>query len=385
MLHQSRPVIGNGFGHRIRTGDEITSFLRELAADKAVRGITCAGKTDGGGAQVIAVMSTLAYARTFDVPYFHTPFSHIRFSDGQADWHGRWERFFNLGSGEDTIPNNATVMHASQYIDAGRPPGVIVRVPHCHNVIHEDGTADLYTSAIRDSFRKKYSEGTSKRTYEHPYIALHVRRGDVSKDSHASRYVSDTAVISAIINFKEATKLTMPIEVFSQGDAAAFDYLKDYGVTNLHLDVDVFESIHRMVCARGLIMGKSSFSYVAALLGHSTVATDQWYHCPLSDWYVKSANGRLATWGRSISNISRARSLHSLIKESPLSVIDQVEGDLQWKSESANARWMLALAYLALKKFDDAKPLLEELAQGTTGLAVPASKTLANRFQDKRA
>lgn len=375
-----RPAIGNSFGHRLNTGEDIRAFLRGLTHDKSVAGITCAGKTDGGGAQVIAVMSTLAYAQATGVPYFHTPFSDIRFSDGEDDWHGRWERFFNLGAGENPIPNGANVMNASQYLDAGRPSGTIVRVPYCHNFIHDDGTADAYTSEIRKSFRKKYAGGTPKKRYSRPFIALHVRRGDVSQDQHSGRYTSDSSVVMAMNRFKETTGLDLPIEVFSQGDETTFAYLKDHGVTRFHLDVDVFESIHRMVSARGLIMGRSSFSYVAALLGKSEVAMDVWYHRPLSDWYVANGGDTLIKWGHSLRNKTRARALYPLINDNPQQVVDEVEGDARLKRESPSARWMLALSYLALRNLDKAKPLLEDLANSDTRLSTSAKKTLRNRF-----
>lgn len=35
-----RPAIGNSFGHRITTGKEIRTFLRTLAHDQSVAGIT---------------------------------------------------------------------------------------------------------------------------------------------------------------------------------------------------------------------------------------------------------------------------------------------------------------------------------------------------------
>lgn len=375
-----RPAIGNSFGHRITTGEEIRTFLRTLAHDQSVAGITCAGKTDGGGAQVVAVMSTLAYSHATGVPYFHTPFTDIRFPDGQDDWAGRWERFFNLGAGESSIPNGANVMGASDYLDAGKPAGVIVRVPHCHNFIHEDGTADRYTNEIRNRFREKYQTGTPKESYGGSYIALHVRRGDVSQNQHAGRYISDTSVVKGINRFKLAAGLDLPIEVFSQGDEETFSYLKDHGVSRFHLDTDVFASIHRMVCAQGLIMGKSSFSYIAALLGKGQVAMDIWYHRPLSEWLVAEDIGTLIPWGRSLDHTKRTRVLYPLIKESPERVIAEVEGDEFLKRESPAARWMLALSYLAVRDMENAKMLLQDLAVSDSGLSAPAMKTYKNRF-----
>lgn len=127
-------------------------------------------------------------------------------------------------------------------------------------------------------------------------------------------------------------------------------------------------------------MGKSSFSYIAALLGKGQVAMDIWYHRPLSEWLVAEDIGTLIPWGRSLDHTKRTRVLYPLIKESPERVIAEVEGDEFLKRESPAARWMLALSYLAVRDMENAKTLLQDLAVSDSGLSAPAMKTYKNRF-----
>lgn len=374
---------GNSFGRHVVTGEDVLTFLTEISASDNIVGITCAGKTDGGGAQVLAVMSTLAYSNATGVPYFHSPFTEVRFDDGNPEWAYRWERFFNLGLGENSLPFDVPVLDASQYIEAGRPSGVIIRVPHCHNFIHRDGTADAYSTTMRERFRRKYASGPNKGQYPDRYIAVHIRRGDVSNDKHSSRFTSSDRILEDLRLFKQRTGSTLPFEVFSQGNEADFDFLPKGEVSRLHLDVDVFETIDRMVCADGLIMGRSSFSYLSALLGDAPVMTDLWYHRPLSTWFVPTGYGDALPWGTIASNKRLTRNLHSRLATDPDGVIAEASQNPRLFEESPVARWCLALAYLRNQP-EKAEPILNELALGRSGVANSARRTVANRFSDKR-
>ncbi len=379
MLKYGAPAIGNSFGALLSTGPEIVAFLEAMPNDPNIIGVTCAGKKDGGGAQVLAVMSTLAYCETTGLQYFHTPFSNISFNDGADDWAGRWERFFNLGLGEEPVSDNALVLDPSAYIRGGKPKGTIIRVPHCHNFIHRHNNADVYTHEFREKLRNKYSYGPPKAKYRRKYIALHVRRGDVTSEKNAGRFTSNEQVVKTLDLFLERTNSDMPVHVLSQGKESDFPEISDRGVAKFHLDTDVFETIHRMVCAKGLIMGRSSFSYIAAILGTGEVVTDLWYHRPLSEWFINSEGDKILPWGKVLSYINRSRELRSKIRSDMQSVQTEIESDENYLRESADAKWYLSLCYLASTP-DRALPLLQELAKGQSGFAEAASKTLKNKF-----
>ena len=75
--------------------------------------ITCSGKTDGAGAQIQAVLSTMVFANELRIKYVHTPFkkiSHPFYSkrnvsniNNDNSYESKWEAFTNLGFNEPTI------------------------------------------------------------------------------------------------------------------------------------------------------------------------------------------------------------------------------------------------------------------------------------------
>ncbi|MEY2957080.1 MAG: hypothetical protein RL123_1808 [Pseudomonadota bacterium] len=327
-------------------------------------------------------MSTLAYARMTGVPYFHTPFREIRFDDGKPDWAGRWERFFNLGEAETPLPADAVVLDASQYIAAGRPADVVVKVPHCHNFIQSEGTADAYTPDLRASFRQKYDRGSEKPWSVAPSIALHIRRGDVSADNHKGRYTSDEQILSDLKHFMQISGSDLPVEVFSQGDPSQFDFLLPHAKIALHLNSDVFETLHRMVMAQGLIMGRSAFAYVAALLTRGEVMTDIWYHRPLGEWWVPDPDGGKQRLSRLRAYKDRFARLSKAFATDPGAVVAEIESDPTYRAESPGARWLLAIA---LRRVDRARArsIFEELAEGQSRYAKLAASFLRMRYYSK--
>jgi hypothetical protein len=59
--------------------------------------ITCSGKKDGAGAQALATLSTMLFARDAGLHYVHTPFKHIQHNpDGDPVWEKKWEAFFGF-------------------------------------------------------------------------------------------------------------------------------------------------------------------------------------------------------------------------------------------------------------------------------------------------
>lgn len=60
--------------------------------------ITIRGKHDGFGAQLIAMMSGIAFAKYHNLEYIHTPFCYLDHTDNDATTIERYEKFLDLGS-----------------------------------------------------------------------------------------------------------------------------------------------------------------------------------------------------------------------------------------------------------------------------------------------
>jgi len=255
--------------------------------------ITCAGKTDGAGAQVQAIFSTMLFAQKFGIVYVHTPFDKI-WSDQSSE---KWESFFNLGENEVTISevdqNSLDVVHVNYPIFIGFKSNTLYVVEHCHSFVDSNNNAKFY-SDITSRLIEKYHI-SSKKNYKSfreagkVNIALHVRRGDVSKTGeHSDRYTDNLyykSLLDSIKSILDDLKIESSIHLYSQGDVEDFHELKGMGV-NYHLDECVLTTFNNLVSSDVIIMSKSTYSYSAALLSKAIVIYEPFWHKPLEDWIV---------------------------------------------------------------------------------------------------
>ena len=118
------------------------------------------------------------------------------------------------------------------------------------------------------------------------HIAIHIRRGDVSNTTHASRYTSNIEYINLLKNIKIPTN-DFVIHIFSQGNVNDFKEFNSLKNIKYHLNTNIEETFHCLVKADLLIICKSSFSYCAALLNENKVngtIIKDWWHKPLKCW-----------------------------------------------------------------------------------------------------
>ena len=256
-----------------------------VAFEPSMRALTITGKTDGFGAQIQAQMSAIAYvAGRPGTQYVHTPMG----PKMDQDLHGVEDEdaadmdvFGGLGSG---APSWEAIPEAYR----GR-----VQTFEYISEVHNATTADLgryYSDDVRELLRAKY-RSTPKPDLPPvckpaPFIAVHVRRGDVSADRNVGRY-TDNATYAALLSALSLRHPGMPLIIFSQGRVADFGDLAELAGGRLCLDVDVRTTFHALVHADVLLIAKSSFSYAAALLSEGTVYADlieRWHHQPLPSW-----------------------------------------------------------------------------------------------------
>ena len=179
------------------------------------------------------------------------------------------------------------------------PSDVLARIQSHEYIkaVHEASSSELegrfYTTTVRQLLRDRY--------YSTPkpalpaccregggYVAIHIRRGDVSEERYAGRFTSNETYAQLLPLLAERHP-GIPIVVFSQGEPAAFAELASSAGLDIRLFLDgsVRTTFHALVCAKALLVAKSSFSYSAALLCEGTVYSDliaQWWHQPLPEW-----------------------------------------------------------------------------------------------------
>jgi hypothetical protein len=260
--------------------------------------ITCSGKTDGAGAQAIAIMSTILFARDLGLTYVHTPFSQIEHNENNdGDWESKWEKFLNLGKGEIFI-DDVVGKSGIEVIDLTElskldlhKHSTLYTVSQCHKY------ANLFPnrySTLIDIFREKYF-ASDKVLYnmntpsQKINVAVHVRRGDVSHSGLNSIRYTDNEFISKIIRQIVANLsrlgLDFCVNIYSQGRKEDFGELQNLNV-NFHLERCIFTTFNSLVNADILVMSKSTLSYTAALLSEGIKIYEPFYHKPLKNWLL---------------------------------------------------------------------------------------------------
>jgi hypothetical protein len=257
--------------------------------------ITCSGKKDGAGAQVLAVMSTMLFAEVNHLKYIHTPFVKLQHNyENDIEWERKWENFFNLGMGELKIGERVLKINHEIYLDEDpliirKQANTLYLVRHCHEFI------DLFPnqySRIKDRLVDKYY-GSSKSSCDLNYdlekvnIAVHIRRGDVNGNNQfwdkftENRYISN--VLSKILEIIISQGLEPSVCVYSEGEKAGFLELERFN-PKFYLNISPFTTFHNLVCADVLLLSKSTFSYSAALLSNGIVFYESFKHRPQNGW-----------------------------------------------------------------------------------------------------
>lgn len=260
--------------------------------------ITCSGKTDGAGAQIQAVLSTMLFANELGIKYIHTPFQKIEHNiENDKLFESKWESFVNLGFNELSIGqiklDKLDIVQVDHPREVKKIENTLYVIPQCHKFA--DRNQNLYLKLL-PKFRQKYAQSSGKPDlYFDPSkinVAIHIRRGVVTKKS-SKKYTSNHLVLSLMKEISSALSDlgAEPIfYIFSQGDMKEFlDIHLDRVI--FHLNECPFTAFHNMVSADVLVMAKSSFSYSAALFSKGAIIYWPFWHKPLRDWVVVDKKG----------------------------------------------------------------------------------------------
>jgi hypothetical protein len=224
---------------------------------------------DGIGRHVMIAISTILRARETGLTYAHRPFGAIARGVSAE----KTEKHFNLGHGE------------VQLKDIEKDPNIeIKRVAHV-----------LYYPKIwptvAASFKAKYNL-TPKTCWYDPNkvnVAIHVRRGDITKEKYAERYTTNAEILYVQQQIA-SLQCDFAFHVFSQGKPEDF---KELAGLTLHLDEDPLDTFHHLMTADVLVMAKSSFSYAAALLSDGIIVYSWHGQSPLPEWVFVGRDGVL--------------------------------------------------------------------------------------------
>jgi hypothetical protein len=286
----------------ISTGSDraylVGEFVRRLKAGKI--GNEChitAERGDGAGAQVQAKMSALCLAKAYGLTYVHEPFRRIEHTEGHPDeWAASWERMFNLGYGEASAVSCSLPRVGIEDFMANRrwwSSPCLLSAPNF--TAFTDREPDAYLN-IAKQLRAKYALSAAARPRSRALeVCVHLRRGDVSANDPetAGRLTRSDAMANSIAQVRTVLKALgamIRVRVFSQGSEQDFTVFRDLGC-DLCLDLSALETFRELVAADVLIMSKSSFSYVAAILNDGVQIYDRYARSPMSHWVERGRDG----------------------------------------------------------------------------------------------
>jgi len=263
--------------------------------------ITCTGKKDGMGAQAQAIYSAMLYCKLNKIPYCHTPLKSIAHNtDNNPNFTNEVEQFFNFGEDEiaikDVVANREvidldnstfkTFFKILKYLFTNTEKYIFSR-SHFHNYINQH-TADypIIQKELRRKFYKYTKPNTNIYNGNEINIAVHLRRGDVSK-SDENRFTNNLQIFQLIQQLNKLfsdSSTSFKIHIFSQGKEEEFTELKQYA--SVHLNGNIFDDFMYLTKADILFMAKSSYSYCAALLSEGLIIYEPFWHPPLKEWKI---------------------------------------------------------------------------------------------------
>jgi hypothetical protein len=247
-------------------------------------------KTEGLGSQARLTMCAINFARVFGLTYVHTPFSEITHADRPMEsWVKAWEEEFNLGAGE--IPaecDDHQILDFAQFFRRYR---------------YLDTVFDITSK----DFQRKYYMNKHPRINPQLTVGVHVRRGDVKGQRSAldtflpgqwTELTTISTTVKQLKNILDKNNVNYRVQVFSEGSRSEFRELEHLGV-ELFLNADALWTMRELIEADILVMAKSLFSYVAALISDGIKLYEPWTgdigghpsHPPLKNWLVRLPEG----------------------------------------------------------------------------------------------
>jgi hypothetical protein len=285
---------------------------------------------DGAGAQLQRIYGIYALSRALGVPYVHSPIEHLGYhgllalenNAPSSDLLPECNRVFHIPS--DIHLPETRVIHEMANPDAGAIEALkktasggasfnLVRICLPYPVTDKDPETYRCVKAI-SPFSHSRSEVFR--------LAIHVRRGEQFA-IRSTRMLPNEYYVSCALQVQDVLrKLDIPFvcELYTEVPTKRFvvtpqhhgiggrmsenmiydpdmTQLEDFdAIPNLerHINIHPIETLRRMATADALIMSRSSFSYVAAILSEKCIVIyHPFWHSAMSDWLISGVDGGL--------------------------------------------------------------------------------------------
>lgn len=264
-------------------------------------GISRLGLHDGGGAQILRQLSTIAFSKAFGFSYIHTPLSEVEHNDNKdPEWTDKWENFFQLSTFSD-----AQVDEKVEFKQFQNPIDLIptlinndrdktnqfYQVSDCHSYLNRN--ISLYEH-IKSKLRQNYDNTDRPRNllYDEDIlnVAIHVRRGDIQENSYTGRFTS-AEKLKKVIQQIEAVigSNKYKISIFCKEKQSDLEKLESKHIQTIY-HLDIFDVLDHLIHADLLVTSKSTVSYIPALINKGIIIYEPYSHQPLKSWLDMEQN-----------------------------------------------------------------------------------------------
>lgn len=250
--------------------------------------LTCSGKTDGGGSQVLAIVGVAALAQYFGARFVHTPLTHVEHcpkDEKMEDFCSNWETVVSL-FGFSKAQTERFVEYPSLedfLVDflLFRTRGKLISLENVSYIT--DTHPEIYASIGLGVASQVKSQNQTKTIY------VHVRRGDVTLDGPNSfRHTSDDIVRK---NIEEVRKQVVgSSEVYLVTENPTPQFREKFSDCTIISEKDPVKALLLLASADVLVMSKSAFSLVAALASKGEVFYEPCQSRPLPSWSTLPSN-----------------------------------------------------------------------------------------------
>lgn len=277
----------------------------------------------GIGHQMDGWMAGVIFAQRWGIAYAYSPFANQK-----------WDRFLGFGEGLTTARE---LLKKKQYRRVKLPyfdEQNLSEVDEIEKIVRSYAGEKIVFYLELDQFcskryelieylRERFMKASARKEdvtfYESGFfnIAVHVRRGDIVGtdgkvvEEYRQRWLSIDYYLEILDTLTELlTNEDLRIYIFSQGNKEDFKEFDKYQNVSYCLDESEQETFGNLVNSDLLVMGKSSFSYDAALIqrGIRIYPNSFWGTCPESKWWIRlDDSGRI--------NEEQKKSISELILE----------------------------------------------------------------------
>lgn len=290
-------------------------------------------KTDGVGSQLHRIYGIYAASRLLHLPYIHSPLLRVDYqglsaleeNNSDSEFASRFNKLFSIPSDLD-LPKTYITYEAEnlnlKIFSSLKKEAESNKIFTLLRIINPYGVIDIYPEAYQfveqvSPFRIYQKKSTTI------CIGIHVRRGDLFAAAPDrllpnSYYLSLVRTISRIF---DELRLNYTFELHTEVPTNSFTVTKDHhGVFDLAVEnmvispelskledfdtiprlekiinADPIESIRRMATSDVLIMSRSSFSYLGAILNFKGIIIyHDFWHPMLNDWIRADSSGNFS-------------------------------------------------------------------------------------------